>query len=242
MRERGGGPSLRERSVDRRDERHWVVGDPDEVLVSVGLHDVTDGGRDDWPARGEVLERLGGADELRPVVPGERHHRDVPSRDVRRELSVQLEAEPVDVRAAGERGGVDLHDRTDEDEVEVRPQAGDAVHELEIETLVDHAEEPDARPRDRGLVQRVRKRHPCLLEMREVDAARKGVDAGMSSALRLVQAPASGEDEIGRREQLVLSLSRSSAGAPLKWESSSMQSYTQPAALSPRAIGTAIGV
>src|SRR6185312_7236900 len=43
-------------------------------------------------------------------------------------------------------------------------------------------------------------------EMRDIDAARESVDAGVPVALRLVEAVAAGEDEIGAPQELLLAL------------------------------------
>ena len=83
------------------DERLGRVGEVDDVAV--GLDDVADRGRDDGLAGGQVLGRLGRADEARRVVARERQQGDVPAGEVGRQLVVGLAAETVDVGAPRQR-------------------------------------------------------------------------------------------------------------------------------------------
>ena len=79
--------------------------------------------------------------------------------------------------------------------------AATAVDQLEVQALVDHAVEAEARPRDRRLVFGSRSAAPGAREMGDVDAAGEGMDVRMQMALGLEQAHAAGEDEIRAREQ-----------------------------------------
>ena len=68
------------------------------------------------------------------------------------------------------------------------------------------------------------------------------MDVGVSGLLGLPDAVAAGEDDIGLRRAIRAPADTSSGGANLKFESSSMQSYTVRAAARWREKGSIIGV
>jgi hypothetical protein len=86
--------------------------------------------------------------------------------------------------------------------VPVRSEIGERGEQVEIHALVDDAEVAEPRARDGGLVLRLRLRLACGCEVRRVDAAREEVDVSVALALRLPQALAAGEDEVGTLQQL----------------------------------------
>ena len=105
-----------------------------------------------------------------------------------------------------QRARIDLHDRAEQHEMPVGPERRHLAHELDVEPLVDHAEEPDPRMRNAGLVGRIALRLPCAREVRDVHAARERVDLRMQVPLRLVEALAAGQHEIRALHQLRLAL------------------------------------
>ena len=104
--------------------------------------------------------------------------------------------------------------------------AAAAAEQRDIHPLVDHAEEAEARARDRRLVRRDRlMRVARAREVRDVDAARERrgrSGAGARFASYRLWPPV--KTTSASREQRALSLDASSAGAPAKADSSSMQS------------------
>ena len=60
------------------------AGDPSQTGLAVAADHVGDRGRDDRAPGGQVLRRLGGADEAGRIVARERQQRDVPAREVER--------------------------------------------------------------------------------------------------------------------------------------------------------------
>src|SRR5579885_1051462 len=107
----------------------------------------------------------------------------------------------MDVGTARPLGGIDLHYRPDQHEMPDGPRIGDGGEEGEIEPLVEHRVMTDSRPRDLALVVGLGERGARLAEMRDIDAARKGMDIRVPAALRLIKAVAAGEDDIGPGEQ-----------------------------------------
>jgi hypothetical protein len=89
---------------------------------------------------------------------------------------------------------------------------GQGGEQIEIHSLVDHAEETEPRTADRGLVVGHRVDGARLHEMTAVDARREGVNVRMPVLLRLVEAVAAGEDDVGRFEQLALELEQQRRG------------------------------
>ncbi len=79
-----------------------------------------------------------------------------------------------------------------------------AAYQVDVEALVEDAEEPDPRMRQSGLILRIRLRRAGARKVRHVDAARKGVHTRMPVALALVQALSPREHEVGTRHQLLL--------------------------------------
>ena len=80
------------------------------------------------------------------------------------------------------------------------------VDQLEVHPLVDHAEEAEARARDAGQLRGIRQRAARAAEMRRVDRGRESNARRMPAALRLEQAAAAGEDQVGARQQAALQL------------------------------------
>ena len=134
-----------------RTQRFFARGDEslrirrDAHAIAVQRDHVGDRRADDGLSGRHVFERLGRADEARRLVERERHQAHVPRRHERRQFGIRLLPEIVDVRRLRQRGRIDLHDRPDIAELPLRPQRGDLAHELDVEALVDHAEEPEHR-------------------------------------------------------------------------------------------------
>ena len=123
-------------------------------------------------------------------------------RQVVRKLGVRLRPEPVDVRPSRQSGRIDLDHRTENDELPVRPQVGEFVEEIGVETFIHDAEEPQARMRDRSLIGRVsRDASPSAGEMRRIDRGWEAMDVRMSVAFRGMEAVPAGEDEVGLSQQ-----------------------------------------
>ena len=120
-----------------------VRGDAHDVAVR--LDHVGDRRADDRLARRHVFERLGRADEAGRLVQRERQQADVPAGEAVRQRVVRLLAQVVDVGAPRQRGRVDLDDRADHDDLPVRIGVGQRGDQVEVEALVDHAEEAQAR-------------------------------------------------------------------------------------------------
>src|SRR5262249_15200509 len=108
---------------------------------------------------------------------------------------------------------IDLRDRPEEDEVVARSQRRQRFEQREIHSLVDHAEEADARTRNGRLIDRLGKRASCLLEVLGIDAARERVDARMVAALCFEEAVPAREDDVRLAEQLALSSLHETRGA-----------------------------
>ena len=193
-------------TLDSGHEALGRVSDRDRVDVAVVPDHVGDRGRDHGQAGGQVLGRLGRADEARRFVARERHQGDVPAGEVARQVGVLARAQIVDVGPPWQVGGVDLHDRPHHDELPVRPAGGQGVQELEVHALVDDAAEAQPRVGDVGLVGGLRGAVPGGGEVRHVDAAGEGMDRGVQAALGLVEAEPAGEDEVGALQEQLLAL------------------------------------
>ena len=87
---------------------------------------------------------LVGLMKSRRLVQRERHQADVPAGDELRQQRVRLLAEPVEVGAPRQRRRVDLDDRADHDDLPRRVGIGQRGDEVEVEPLVDDAEEAQA--------------------------------------------------------------------------------------------------
>src|SRR5687768_9707100 len=93
----------------------------------------------------------------------------------------------MNVGTTRQRSRVDLHDGPDQHEVPVGTRRGDTVDELDVEALVDDAEEADPRAGNVTLVLRLDRRAPRFREVRNVDAARECMHVEMLLALGLVE-------------------------------------------------------
>ena len=195
-----------QRGLDRVHEARGVVADQHEPTLAVRLDDVGDGRRDHGLARGQVLESLRRADEARRLVERERHQRDIPPGDVRRQVRVLLRAEVVQVRALRKRLRVDLRHRTDDHDVPVGPRVGEVGEKHGVHPLVDDAEEPEARMRDRRLVGRLVEGATRRAEVVGVDARREHVHVVVPLRLRAVEAHAAREDDVRAPQKLGLAL------------------------------------
>ncbi len=151
-------------------------GDLHALELAVVADHVLDRGRHDRLAAGEIFGGLGRRDELGRFVHRERHQRDVPARQIGRQLGVGLAAEIMDVGPLRQVVVADLDHRADHHERPVRAHRGDLVEQLGIEALVDHAVEAEARPRQVFLVGGVELPRARLGEMRAVDRRREAVD------------------------------------------------------------------
>ena len=94
----------------------------------------------------------------------------------------------------------------------MRVGVGEARDEVEVEPLVDHAEEAEARPGDRAL-ELVRALHRCGVGRRParrvvlgIDGAGQAEDVRIGIALGFVEARPAGDDEIGALQQRGLAL------------------------------------
>ena len=85
----------------------------------------------------------------------------------------------------GQRRRIDLHNRSDHDQLQVRPLRRQLVEQFDIQPLVDHAVEPQPGVRDILLIFRFRHTGARLGEVSRIDAAREGVDVGDAGALGL---------------------------------------------------------
>ena len=147
------------------------------------------------------------------LVERERHQAHVPAGDQLRQQRVRLLAEVVEVGAARQRGLVDLHDRADHDDLPCRVGVGDAGDEVEVEALVDDAEEAEARRGDAAL-QRLGARHrrahrrsrAAPSSARASTALGRQRTFGLAVALGLVEARPAGDDEVGALQQRGLAL------------------------------------
>ena len=127
--------------------------------------------------------------------------------------------------ASRQVGRVDLHHRPDDDQGPVRARVGQRGEQLQVHPLVDHAVEAQARTGQRGLVGRLgHGRRGRLAKWARSTLEGKGWMLACAVALGLVEAVAAGEDHVGAPPAARAPGSRSSGGANLKLESSSMQS------------------
>ncbi len=140
------------------DERLGRISDARQTLIAVRMHDVGDRRRHHRAAGSEILGCLRRTDVSRRLVACKRQHRHVPVGDVVWQLCVGLRAEVVNVRGRRQRLWIDLHDRTDQDEVPSWRRGRGAGDQVPIQALIENAEEPDARRRDRRLIARDRGR------------------------------------------------------------------------------------
>ena len=183
-----------------------VLGHEDEVAV-VADH-VADGGRDDRLAGRHVFERLGRADRQGRLVDRPGHDADVEALEVGRQLVVGPLAEVVEVRPAGQRGGVDLDRRPDQHDRADARRVGQAGDQVVVEPLVDDAVIAEDRPRQarpgRSGTARLGVERPG--EVAGVDGGGEAVDVRVPVALGLVERPAAGEDDVGPIEEPRLGL------------------------------------
>ena len=110
----------------------------------------------------------------------------------------------MDVGAQRQVGMVDLHHRPDHDDRPFGMGIGDRRDELQVHPLVDDSVEAEPRAADRPLIVGDRVHRAGLGEMAAVDAGREGVDVGVTVLLRLIEAVAAGEDDVGGVDQLLL--------------------------------------
>ena len=98
-----------------------------------------------------------------------------------------------------QRRRVDLHHRPDHDELPVRPRVGERRQQVEVQPLVDHAVEADARVRDGrpGPAGSGRAARAPGAKCATSTLLGKAWTFGVPVALGLVQAVAAGEDEVG---------------------------------------------
>lgn len=188
--------------IERRRELFRRIRNGHEPLLSVRANDVGNRRRDDGTPAGEVLRRLRRTDEAGCRVARKRKIGRIPARQVSWQILVRLRPEIVNVAGDRQRGLIDLCHGAHDDLVPVRPEACDLGDELEIEPFVNDAEKTHARVGNVLLIVRVGLRPPRLAEVLTVDAVRKGVAVGMTIALRLTQALAAREDDVGPAEQL----------------------------------------
>jgi hypothetical protein len=215
---RGAGLGLRRLVAVACGQRGFACGNEGPGAVGdghhagVGARHVADRRAHHRLARGHVLERLGGADVARGLVQLERQQAHVPAGDQLGKLLVAALSQPVDVGPARQRAGVDLDHRAHHHDLPVGMRVGQRGDQREVDALVHHAAVAQARMRNARLVRVVRVvraaagRLRGAREMRRVHAARKAVHVFMAVALRLVQALAPGEDEVGNPEQRAFSL------------------------------------
>ena len=128
----------------------------------------------------------------------------------------------MDVRPPRQVLWLDLHDRADHHEGPTRAHLGNRVEQLRIEALVDHSVKAEARPRQILLVGGLELPRSRLGEVRAVDRRGEAVDVGVPVLLRLVEARAAGEDDVGPGEQLLLEVEQL-GGAKRNFDSSSMR-------------------
>ena len=87
-------------------------------------------------------------------------------------------------------------------------RGGGAGDQVPIQALIENAEEPDARRRDRRLIGGVGPRLSRRTEVLDVDAAWKLVDVRMQIALGEIQAVAASEDDIRALEERALGIAK----------------------------------
>ena len=146
------------------------VGDAGQPGLAVGAHDVADRGRDHRLAGREVLRRLGRADEAGRVVARERQQRHVPARDVAPAAPHRTSARGSGCsRAAAGSAGSILATGPTITNCQSGRGRGQAAEQREVDALVDHAEEAEARMGDRRLIGRI---DPRLAGAREVRVRR----------------------------------------------------------------------
>ena len=128
----------------------------DQPLLAVRPHDVADRRRDDRLAGGQVLGRLGRADEPRRLVARERQQRHVPAGDVVRAARRRSSARGSGCSgAAAAPAGSILTTGPTSTICQSGRARGDAVEQREVHALVDHAEEAEPRARDRAPGRRI---------------------------------------------------------------------------------------
>ena len=88
----------------------------------------------------------------------------------------------------------------------VGPHRRDLPDQIDVEALVNDAEEADARMRDGRLVGGIALGLPRAREVLDVDAARERIHLRVQVALRLVEALAACQHDIGALHQLGFSL------------------------------------
>src|SRR5690349_19015837 len=85
-------------TLDRLDAGSRVVCDLDEAHFAIRSYHIANRGRYHSPAGGEILRRFRRTDEACRVVTRERHHRNVPSGKIMREVRVRATTEVMDIR------------------------------------------------------------------------------------------------------------------------------------------------
>ena len=98
-----------------------IAGNLDEALLAIGSNHILDRRRDHRHASGEKFRGLGRADEARGLVEGEGHDADVPSRQIGGKLMIGLRTHPMQIGSPRQRRRIDLHHRTDHDQLPLRP-------------------------------------------------------------------------------------------------------------------------
>src|SRR5688572_29496427 len=110
----------------------------------------------------------------------------------------------MDVRSLRQVGRIDLHDRADDHDRPFGMGVGERSEKLEVHPLVDHSVESEARRSDAGMIVRLAVDGAGPAEMVAVDARREGMDVRVPVLLRLVEAVATGEDDVGAGQKLAL--------------------------------------
>src|SRR5688572_29157041 len=167
-----------------------------EAGVAVRPHDVGDWRRHNRLARGEVLWRLRRTDVPSGGVERERHHRDVPPRDVARQIVIGLRPEVMEVPPPWQVVGTDLRDGPDQYEGPARRLSRDRGEKLTIETFIEDAKKADSWFGNRRLIRRIDMDAQSGGKVVHVDAARKLVHVRVQTLLRGVETVASGQNEV----------------------------------------------
>ena len=167
-----------------------------ETDVAVRSHDVGDRRGDDWLARGEVLRRFRRTDVPGRGIESERHHRDVPPRDVARQIVIRLRPEVVDVLRPWQVVGTDLGDGPDQHEGPPRRLRRDRGEKITIESFIEDPKESNSGLRNRRLIRRIVMDALSRRKVLDIDTARKLVHVLVQPLLRRVETVAPGENEV----------------------------------------------
>src|ERR1044071_811092 len=98
---------------------------------------------------------------------------------------------------------IDLHYRTDHDEVPLRSLSCDLIEQLNIEPLIDNAEEAKPRMRNVRLIFRIAQHLSCFAKMCGIDATRERMHRGVLITLHLIQTLPTSENQIDAPEQFL---------------------------------------